>query len=736
LTVLISLAHTLTFMFRKITRSALLVAATIAGLQASAQSTGTVYFSSGTPNTQLYRLTNPGTASVSGVTIGSAYSGVYNGLSYYNGTLYAISSTGNVVNINPATGAVTGLGVSLPGNHNYASGDVYNGTFYTTNMDGNSHTLYKVNLSNNTYTSVSVANGYADIVYYNGNLYAAAGFQGSYYVYRINPANGAETAVGGGVQVNPSSAAWGDGTGMIYFNGGGTYNVNSDIATQNSSVGTGGTGVAGEGSGADDATWSPVSQNTDLTNGGTIAGSASGCSPFDPSNITSTAAASGGNGPGAIQYRWWANGSIISGATSSTYDPGPITTTTTYQREANRTGTTAWVASNQVVMTAMNCSDVTNGGTVGFGPSVPNDTLKACGPNFDPPVINNIADATGGSGGVIEYRWWRDGALISGANSASYDPPSLSVGSYRYQREARRSTSNWNGVGSNNVWVVVVTSPTASVAVSGAAGENENCHTGAVTLTASGASSYAWSTGATTASITVNPTANTTYTVTTSNSGCANTATASKTVQPAIVPVVAVSAGAPACAGSQVTLTANGGDTYAWSDGATGATHTVTAGTANQTYTVTASKAGCTITGSSTVTVYSHTCGSDLSISMEMMGTSLLPVGGSTAFNIYIENVMSTATPGVFSFNLSKPSGPSGLAVTIGSSPLWTVTSSGTMYMFTSTSPLAGNSSVAIPVTISRTGGTAGTFSFSTTITNADDTNSGNNNASVSIKKL
>jgi uncharacterized protein (TIGR02145 family) len=57
-------------------------------------------------------------------------------------------------------------------------------------------------------------------------------------------------------------------------------------------------------------------------------------------------------------------------------------------------------------------------------------------------------------------------------------------------------------------------------------------------LTASGASSYQWSTGATTASITVSPTSTTTYTVTgTNNYGCTATASVTVTVNP-IAPTV------------------------------------------------------------------------------------------------------------------------------------------------------------------------------------------------------
>jgi len=82
------------------------------------------------------------------------------------------------------------------------------------------------------------------------------------------------------------------------------------------------------------------------------------------------------------------------------------------------------------------------------------------------------------------------------------------------------------------------------------------------TLTASGASSYQWSTNATTASITVSPTTTTTYTVTGTNSyGCTATASATVTVN-SLVPTVttnnvsSITTNSASCGGN---VTSNGG---------------------------------------------------------------------------------------------------------------------------------------------------------------------------------
>lgn len=91
--------------------------------------------------------------------------------------------------------------------------------------------------------------------------------------------------------------------------------------------------------------YAPACQN--VTNAGEIGAAQSGCSPFDPSNITSISNPSGGSG--TLEYVWLqstnggTNYTMISGATSSTYNPGVITMTTWYRRCARRAGCTDYV---------------------------------------------------------------------------------------------------------------------------------------------------------------------------------------------------------------------------------------------------------------------------------------------------------------------------------------------------------------------------------------------------------
>ena len=96
------------------------------------------------------------------------------------------------------------------------------------------------------------------------------------------------------------------------------------------------------------------------------------------------------------------------------------------------------------------------------------------------------------------------------------------------------------------------------------------CAGGSATLTASGADTYLWSTGETSTTITVNPSANELYYVDGNSNGCAAVDTVDVVVNNA--PFVNAGADTAICAGGSATLTASGADTYLWSTGETSAT--------------------------------------------------------------------------------------------------------------------------------------------------------------------
>ena len=117
--------------------------------------------------------------------------------------------------------------------------------------------------------------------------------------------------------------------------------------------------------------------------------------------------------------------------------------------------------------------------------------------------------------------------------------------------------------------VVVSTSGTGQTPTVSASGATSFCPGGSVTLTASSASSYQWSTGATSQSITV--TSSGSYTVTTGSGSCTATSapiSVNASAMPA-TPTISASGSLSLCAGSVLVLTSSSANGYLWSNGAT-----------------------------------------------------------------------------------------------------------------------------------------------------------------------
>jgi Secretion system C-terminal sorting domain len=132
---------------------------------------------------------------------------------------------------------------------------------------------------------------------------------------------------------------------------------------------------------------------------------------------------------------------------------------------------------------------------------------------------------------------------------------------------------------------------------------NSICAGGSTILTASGASTYLWITGAISPAITVTSSVGTsTYAVVgKSAQGCAKSANYTLTTN--ALPVVTSSPNVSICLGDFKTLTASGAASYLWSNGVT-TTSTIVAPTATTTFTVTGkSVQGCSNTATTIVTV-------------------------------------------------------------------------------------------------------------------------------------
>ncbi|MEI8113829.1 MAG: hypothetical protein WCI54_09365, partial [Bacteroidia bacterium] len=148
------------------------------------------------------------------------------------------------------------------------------------------------------------------------------------------------------------------------------------------------------------------------------------------------------------------------------------------------------------------------------------------------------------------------------------------------------------------------TPPTASI--SNDNGLDLSCSIPSTTLTASGGGNYLWSTGATSSTITVTTAGTFSVTVTAAN-GCTSTASVITTLNntpPTAAIVNNTGTTILTCATTAISVSATGGGTYSWSDGASVVgTNANLSITSTGTYTVTVTTAnGCSSTASISIT--------------------------------------------------------------------------------------------------------------------------------------
>lgn len=227
-------------------------------------------------------------------------------------------------------------------------------------------------------------------------------------------------------------------------------------------------------------------------------------------------------------------------------------------------------------------------------------TLTATAPGFtaslSPAVVCSGAavtlSATAGAN-TGNYTWqWNPGAL--NASTVTVNPVSTGTAATNVSYTVNVNDPSTGCTNSRILSVTVNNVPTMSVTGT----PSVLCGAwSSATLTAAGTSTaYAWSNGATAASVVVTPSVTTNYTVTGTNS--CGTKTLVTTVAVGAMPVIiALSSSSVICVNNSVVLTASAtaGATYSWSTGSSAPSITVSpAGTT--TYTVTGSNACGTVT--------------------------------------------------------------------------------------------------------------------------------------------
>ncbi len=182
----------------------------------------------------------------------------------------------------------------------------------------------------------------------------------------------------------------------------------------------------------------------------------------------------------------------------------------------------------------------------------------------------------------------------SGANTYTWNPGNLSGSTVTVSPISTLvyTVTGTNAIGCSNTETVTVTVNSLPV-VSVVASSTAICDGFSTILTVGGASSYLWNTGATTSTISVNPSSSTVYSVTGTDAlGCVNSGTVSLVVN--ALPTLSISSTSTAiCSGSTSTLTVSGANTYLWNTGETASSISVSPILSTD-YTVTGTSiAGC-----------------------------------------------------------------------------------------------------------------------------------------------
>lgn len=250
------------------------------------------------------------------------------------------------------------------------------------------------------------------------------------------------------------------------------------------------------------------------------------------------------------------------------------------------------------------------------------------------------------------------------------------------------TVTNESGCSTTSAATLVVVNPLPGSAVT-ASGPTTFCEGGSVVLTAATGSSYLWSNGATTKSITVTQSGSYSVTVTAAGSCATTSAPTVVTVNP--MPEATITAEGPIslCEGGSVVLTASAGASYLWSNGAT--TRSITVSTGGS-YTVTVTSAsGCAKT-SYPQSVYvsslpvveiwkggpvSFCEGGSVSLTSSITGTSYLWSNGATT------RWITVSTPGNYTVTVTNDIGCQGtsapVAVTVNTRPTAAVSGAGSI---------------------------------------------------------
>jgi gliding motility-associated-like protein len=232
----------------------------------------------------------------------------------------------------------------------------------------------------------------------------------------------------------------------------------------------------------------------------------------------------------------------------------------------------------------------------------------------------------------------------SGAASFTWQPNNFVGATYTI---APSSNTTISVIGANGTCTSQATAfVTIGSGVSVAVNSETICAGQTATLSALGITTYTWSNGSNTSSITVSPTSTTVYTISGNNGSCSGTSTSTVTVN--AVPIITLTPSFTAiCSGQTTILTATGATSYTWSNGINGNSQTVSP-TSTTVYTVLGTDGNGCINSSIATTTVNFTATPTISVNSPSIcagQTATLTATGATSYTWSTTQNSATTTP-------------------------------------------------------------------------------------------
>ena len=232
--------------------------------------------------------------------------------------------------------------------------------------------------------------------------------------------------------------------------------------------------------------------------------------------------------------------------------------------------------------------------------------------------------------GAASYTW-----MPGGGNAATFTASPTSNTSY--------TLTGANGSCTNSAISSVAV--TATPTITAVAASATLCSGQSSTLTGGGATTFTWMPGnLNTSTITINPSTNTTYTLSGSNGNCIASQTVA--VQVNATPTLSIAASnGNICSGQTATLTASGATTFTWMPGGSNASTLTVSPSGNSSYTVSGTTNGCNnFTVSAIIVTPTPTVTAIAGTSTLCSGQSSVLTGGGASTYTWLPGNQNTTT--------------------------------------------------------------------------------------------